>query len=901
MSLIGKSLLGTLLLPVLASAVTAGWCGDGRCDRPESCGECPADCGGCEPVRITTATGDDYDPAWSSDAVTLAFLSERNGNGAEIFAIDADGSDERPIARFGGGPAWQFADLSWMGTTDDLLAIDLRNAWEVLRIRLSQGPPLPLVRPTDDGGTPYMTPLLVVPGGKAARGPVVSPDGLHLAWGSLANPWFNTACEGRVYELRIHDGNLETLIGTSDSLGRVLFATAGGGYLEGRHPIAFSPDGREVAFVAAPRGWCSGTKRDVYIVDVETGQARQLTTDGAQGVDHGSVSWSSRNVLAFDAGGDLYTILPDGSGLRRVTATVWNESDAAWSPDGNRLAYTANRDGGYDIFTLDGLGVLRTGEVRPRRRLGRYIVVLQEVIGAEARTAADRATAVTATAIRLLDGRRTRLVRVYAHTIKGFSARISRLKARRLAQAPEVAYVEEDRRVYASEVDESSCPVQPDPPSWGLDRIDQARLPLDHRLRYRPTGAGVNVYVIDTGIWTTHEEFGGRAQMVFSYNGGSGADCNGHGTHVAATIAGTSVGVAKSARVFGLKVLDCNGNGWDSDVIAAVDWTTANHAVPAVANMSLGGGISLALDEAVRRSIRSGVTYVVAAGNDARDAATTSPARVAEALTVAASDSDDRRASDSSFGSIVDLFAPGVDIVSAWVSSDRAKATLSGTSMATPHVAGVAAVYLLANPGASPQAVANMLLANTTPGRLIGVPSGTPNRLLRIFGSCAATCGDGIVNQPWEECDDRNATNGDGCDGCYLPRYPCDVQCCDGSTWQHVRARTADECRSFSAGSLCNRAGNWTGLYFAGARVGSAACSDQCGIECCSWSVTQRVGGIRNMRGTEALCANLGQEKCGAAGSGLRNALFYPGGVGHCEWNTPTCKWVVKNACQSAP
>jgi subtilisin family serine protease len=313
---------------------------------------------------------------------------------------------------------------------------------------------------------------------------------------------------------------------------------------------------------------------------------------------------------------------------------------------------------------------------------------------------------------------------VYSKALNGFAAELTEAEAFLISQDPRVAYIEEDSIMEAV--------VTQNNPPWGLDRIGQRNLPLNQVYSYTTTGAGVNAYIIDTGIRVTHNQFGGRASVAFDAigDGRNGIDCNGHGTHVAGTVGGSTYGVAKSVRLFAVRVLSCSGSGSTSGVIAGVDWVTANHASPAVANMSLGGGVSNALDTAVRNSIASGVTYAVAAGNSNANAANSSPARVAEAITVGSSTRTDARSSFSNFGSVVDVFAPGSSILSAWFTSNTATATLSGTSMASPHVAGVAARLLQGSPGATPAAVRNEIVNTATTGVLSGLPTGTANRLL---------------------------------------------------------------------------------------------------------------------------------------------------------------------------
>ncbi|MFE2756817.1 S8 family peptidase [Actinosynnema sp. NPDC059335] len=315
----------------------------------------------------------------------------------------------------------------------------------------------------------------------------------------------------------------------------------------------------------------------------------------------------------------------------------------------------------------------------------------------------------------------------YRHALKGFAGTLSERAARRLAAEPGVAYVQQNGEV-------KTTATQPNPPSWGLDRIDQRDLPLDSSYTYPNDGSGVTAYIIDTGIRTTHSDFGGRASWGTNTVDTNNTDCNGHGTHVAGTVGGTAHGVAKGVRLIAVKVLNCSGSGSFAGVAAGIDWVTGHHTSgPAVANMSLGGSGSDPTGEAaVRNSIADGVTYAIASGNSNANACNFTPARVAEAITVNASTNTDARASFSNWGTCTDIFAPGQNITSAWMTNDTATNTISGTSMAAPHVAGGAALLLGATPSLTPAQVAAAMITNSTANKITSPGTGSPNQLLFV-------------------------------------------------------------------------------------------------------------------------------------------------------------------------
>ncbi|GAA2669759.1 S8 family peptidase [Streptomyces lunalinharesii] len=349
---------------------------------------------------------------------------------------------------------------------------------------------------------------------------------------------------------------------------------------------------------------------------------------------------------------------------------------------------------------------------------GSYIVLLKKSASVRAAESGDLASKYGG-----------KVKRTFTSAIDGFSTTgLNSEDAKRLAADPAVDKVVQNHTFHIDGTQEN-------PPSWGLDRIDQADTKGDGKYNYPDSaGDGVTAYVIDTGIHISHKDFGGRASYGFNAidNSNKAEDDNGHGTHVSGTIGGTAYGVAKKVKLVAVKVLDGQGSGSTEQVVAGIDWVTKNHKGPSVANMSLGGGADEALDAAVKKAIDSGVTFGVAAGNESTDAGQGSPARVKEAITVASSTKDDQQSDFSNYGSVVDLYAPGSDITSDWNNSDDATKTISGTSMATPHVVGAAAVYLADHKDAKPADVEKALTDGATPDKISNPGQGTPNKLLKI-------------------------------------------------------------------------------------------------------------------------------------------------------------------------
>ncbi len=354
---------------------------------------------------------------------------------------------------------------------------------------------------------------------------------------------------------------------------------------------------------------------------------------------------------------------------------------------------------------------------------GQYIVVLKD--GTASLAGELGSVARVSNVARDMAGKhRAKVVRTFDRALRGFVVKADDAALTRLLADPKVAYVEEDGYVSINATQTGA--------TWGLDRTDQRDLPLNSSYTYDTTAAGVHAYIIDTGVLLNHTQFTGRMGNGYDAvtSGGNANDCNGHGTHVAGTVGGTVHGVAKGVTIHPVRVLGCTGSGTNSGVIAGMDWVANNHIKPAVANMSLGGGASQATDDAVARMTAAGVTVVVAAGNSNDNACNYSPARAPSAITVGSTTSTDARSSFSSFGTCLDMFAPGSSITSAWYTSTSATNTISGTSMASPHVAGVAALYLANNPSATPSQVTSAIINNSTPNKVTSPGTGSPNRLL---------------------------------------------------------------------------------------------------------------------------------------------------------------------------
>ncbi len=355
---------------------------------------------------------------------------------------------------------------------------------------------------------------------------------------------------------------------------------------------------------------------------------------------------------------------------------------------------------------------------------GQYIVVLKEDDAARVSNGLIRSQRASDVAARMASSHRFQVAHSYEHALRGFVARADDAALAKLLADPSVAYVEEDGYVSIDATQSNA--------TWGLDRVDQRARPLNGTYVYNRTAAGVHAYIIDTGVLGTHSQFSGRMGNGYTAiaDGRGTTDCNGHGTHVAGTVGGSTWGVAKGVTIHPVRVLGCTGSGSNSGVIAGMDWVAANRITPAVANMSLGGGFSQATNDAVQRMINRNVTVVVAAGNNNANACNYSPASAPNAITVGSTTNTDARSSFSNFGTCLDIFGPGSSITSAWYTSTTATNTISGTSMASPHVAGAAALYLAINPSATPATVRNAIVNNATTGVVTSAGTGSPNRLL---------------------------------------------------------------------------------------------------------------------------------------------------------------------------
>ncbi len=354
---------------------------------------------------------------------------------------------------------------------------------------------------------------------------------------------------------------------------------------------------------------------------------------------------------------------------------------------------------------------------------GEYIVVLKE--GAARIASEARPNALVSTVARQMGAsHRVNVLQSFDHAVRGFVVKADDNALAQLIADPRVAYVEENGVMSINATQTGA--------TWGIDRVDQRNLPLSGTYTYNRTAAGVHAYIIDTGVLRTHSQFTGRMGNGFDAvtAGGTGNDCNGHGTHVAGTVGGTTWGIAKGVTIHPVRVLGCTGSGTTAGVVSGMNWVAANRVRPAVANMSLGGGASTTIDSAVASMTAAGVTVVVAAGNNNASACNYSPARAPSAITVGSTTSTDARSSFSNFGTCLDIFAPGSSITSSWYTSTTATNTISGTSMASPHVAGAAALYLATNTTASPATVTSAITSNSTANKVTSPGTGSPNRLL---------------------------------------------------------------------------------------------------------------------------------------------------------------------------
>ncbi|WP_447070354.1 S8 family peptidase [Shewanella algae] len=344
----------------------------------------------------------------------------------------------------------------------------------------------------------------------------------------------------------------------------------------------------------------------------------------------------------------------------------------------------------------------------------------------------------------------------FGNSLNGVLVKANAAQIQSLLKDPNIKYVEQDQRVSIEPMVEAAG--DQGGATWGLDRIDQRDLPLNSNYHYDYDGSGVTAFVIDTGVRNTHNEFGGRASSGYDFidNDNDSSDCNGHGTHVAGTIGGSTYGVAKNVNIVGVRVLNCSGSGTNSGVISGINWVKNNAQGPSVANMSLGGGASQALDDAVNAAVAAGISFVVAAGNDNSNACNYSPARAANAVTVGSTTSTDSRSSFSNYGTCLDIYAPGSSITSAWYNSNSATNTISGTSMASPHVAGVAALYLAENPALSPTQLTNLLVSRASSGKVGDAKTGSPNKLLYSLAGDDGGCGNDCPS------DDTPLNNGVG-------------------------------------------------------------------------------------------------------------------------------------------